>query len=220
MSNIIYTPFLNYLHIAVDAQDKLVRYIQAAGNTSLDTDNFQDTADGQATIVVVYTVIALECYIHNYATRKLGENFSKKHVESMGHHTKWLLVPKLATEEGIPADHKSIDLLQKLIAARNSIVHAKAVNISPDRWSQQKERIIAENRSVIDAAMAAFRCVGELGSMLSALDPDEPSARFLAKFLEFPKLALQFKSKTTGEKAQPSPYPSKAADILTGNGQE
>ncbi|MDD2389001.1 MAG: hypothetical protein PHP23_04620 [Desulfobacterales bacterium] len=191
MGKIIYTPFLNYLRIAVDAQDKLVRYIQAAGKTSLDTDSFEDTADGQATIVVLYTIIALECYIYNYAARKLGESFSKKHVDSMRHHTKWMLVPKLATGKGIPADHKAIALLQKLIAARNDIVHAKAVNISPDRWNQQKERIISENWSIIDAALNAFRCIGELGSILSDIDPDEPSAKFLSQFLEFPNLSLE-----------------------------
>jgi hypothetical protein len=176
----------------------MLGYVRATGKTSLDSDSFEGTADGQATIVVVYTVIALECYIQNYATRRLGENFCKKHIESMRHQTKWLLVPKLATGKEIPADHKGIVLLLKLIAARNRIVHAKAVNISPDSWDQQKERIIAENRSVLDAALVAFRCVGELGSVLGAIDPDEASAKLLAKFLEFPKLSLEFKSETNG----------------------
>lgn len=202
MSNIIHTPFLNYLRIAVDAQDKMVSYIKAAGKTSLDTDEFQETADGQATIVVVYTVIALECYIYNYATRKLGENFCKKHVESMGHHTKWQLVPKLATGKGIPVDHKGIDFLKKLIAARNRVVHAKAVNVSPNRWEQQKQRIINDNRSILDAALIAFRCVGELGSELSKIDPAEPSAKFLAQFLQFPKMSLRFDSELKNDKTQ------------------
>jgi hypothetical protein len=202
VSNIIYTPFLNYLRIAVDAQDKMVRYVQEHETTSLGSDDFQNTADGQATVVVLYTAIALECYIFNYAARKLGENFCKKHVESMGHQTKWLLVPKLATGKAIPSDHRAIVLLQKLIAARNDVVHAKAVNISPERWEEQKERIAALNRSILDAALNAFRCVGELGSALSTVDPEEPSAKLLTEFLKLPMLSLQVKAKPAGRQTK------------------
>jgi len=196
VSNIVYSPFLNYLRVAVAAQDALVHYVQTSGRTSLDTDEFQDTADGQATVVVVFTVIALECYIHNYATRKLGENYTKKHVESMGHHTKWCLVPKLATGKSIPADHKSLALLHDLIFARNLVVHAKAVNVSPDIWGQQKERIIASNQTIMESALQALQCVGQLGSALASLDPGEPSAKFLAKFTDLRRLSLQVKPKT------------------------
>jgi len=182
LSNIIYTPFLNYLRIAADAHAKLVEYIQSTGSTQLSSDSYEKTAEGQASVVVLFATVALECYIHNYATRKLGERFTQKHIEPMGHHTKWLVVPKLATGEGIPRDHKSMELLGKLVKARNCVAHAKAVNVDPERWSSQRDRIAAENKSVVEAALSAFNCVGELGAVLAELDPGEPSAKLLAEF--------------------------------------
>jgi hypothetical protein len=202
MNNIIYTPFLNYLRIASEALDKLVCYVKSEGTTWSESDTYEKSADGQATIVVVFTAIALECYIQNYATRKLGKKFCDKHIESMGHHTKWLLVPKLATGKTIPADHKAIALLKTLIAARNNVIHSKAVNLDAERLNEQKERIVAHQQAVIDAALVAFRCVGELGSLLSNIDPDEPSAKILAGYLNFPKLSMRTKSRTKQEKAQ------------------
>lgn len=191
MSSAIYTPFLSYLRIATEAHEKMIEYINSTGQTSLNSDEFPQTADGQATIVVVYCCIALECYILNYAARRLGESFCKKHVEHMKPATKWLIVPKLATGKGIPSDHTGVALLQKLVAARNNIVHAKAVNIQPDIWEEQKAKIIERDQATLDAAVCAFRCVGELGGVLSAIDPGEPSAGLLAAYLELPKYSLR-----------------------------
>lgn len=193
MSNVIYTPFLNYLRIAADAHTKLVEYIESTGSTQLVSDSFEKTAEGQAAVVVLFTVTALECYIHNYATRKLGERFTKRHLESMGHHTKWLVIPKLATGQGIPAGHRSMQLLAGLIKARNRVAHSKAVNVAPERWGEQKKRIVTENRATVEAALSAFNCVGELGSVLTKLDLDEPSAKLLAEFNELPRFSLTAK---------------------------
>jgi len=191
MSNIIYTPFLSYLRMAAEAHEKMLQYIDATGRTRLNSDEFPQTADGQATVVVLYCVIALECYIYNYAARRLGETFCKKHVESMSLHTKWLVVPKLATGTAIPPDHNGIALLQKLIAARNSVTHAKAVNIQMDMWEEQKAKITDREKATLQAALSAFTCVGELGSALSAVDPEEPGAEVLAAFLGTPKYSLR-----------------------------
>ena len=196
MSNIIYTPFLNYLRIVADAHEKMVQYIDDTGATCLDPDHFHHSAAGQATIVVLYTTISLECYIFNYATRKLGETFCKKHIDAMNLHTKWLVVPKLATGAGIPSDHIGIALLQKLIKARNGVAHAKAVNIVPERWEQQKEKIVEGDNLILEAAVKAFRCVGELGSALRELDPHEPSAELLARLLDLPEYSVARRAKS------------------------
>lgn len=194
MSNIIYTPFLSYLRIAADAHARMLQYIDNVGRSSIEDDKFQNTADGQATIVVAFCVISLECYIHNYASRKLGEAFSKRHIDSMNLHTKWLIVPKLATGKSIPADHKGIEHLQKLIKARNAVVHLKAVNLKPEAWEQQKRKITEANHLILEAALNAFQCVRELGEALFELDPNEPGAKLLAEFLSTPKYSMVKKS--------------------------
>ena len=56
---------------------------------------FENTADGQAAIVVTFSTTALECYISNYASRKLGETYFKKHIDNLNLHSKWMIVPRL-----------------------------------------------------------------------------------------------------------------------------
>jgi len=193
MSGIIYTPFLNYLRLAGAAHEKIIAYIGHNQVTSLDTHSFEDTADGQATMVVLYATISLECFIHNYASRNLGEKYCEKHIEAMNLHTKWLLVPKLVTGRSIPADHDGIALLQKLIKARNNVAHAKAVNFKTNTLEKQRQKIIDTNRLIVDTALSAFQCVGKLGKALYELDPKEPGAKLLAGFLDTPKYSVRRK---------------------------
>jgi hypothetical protein len=192
MCDIIYAPFLSYLKIAANAHERILHYIDEKHSTALYTDDFSQTADGQATIVIVYCSISLECYIYNYASRRLGETYCKKNIDRMSLYTKWLVVPKLVMGKAISCDHTGITLLQKLVKARNSIVHAKAINIKVEKWEQQKQNIIKADKEVLDAALNAFRCVGELGSALAKIDPNEPSANSLAEFLSTPKYQLKF----------------------------
>ena len=143
MSQITYIPFISYLRIAADAHARMIEYINSGEAADAD---FQNTAQGEATITVVFSTIALECFIHNYAALRLGEGYTDKHIEKMNLHTKWLVVPQLATGKAIPSDHRGIQLLQKLIKARNSIVHLKAKNIEWDLWrarSRRSQKLIA-----------------------------------------------------------------------------
>jgi hypothetical protein len=192
MNNIIYTPFLNYLRIAAEAHKKMVQYINSTGKTWLNNDEFPQSADGQATIVIIYCVIALECYIFNYASQKFSKTFCNKHFESMSLLRKWLEIPKVVTGKGIPPDNKGIALLQNLIKSRRNIIHARVVNIQPDKWDKQKTEIIKKQKVTLEAALSAFRCVGELGGALSVIDPREQGAKILAEFLISAKYSVRW----------------------------
>lgn len=110
MSTILHIAFISYLRIAAQAHARMIEYVNSGEPEDAD---FQDTAPGQATITVVFSTIALESFIHSYAARKLGEGYTDKHVEKMNLHTKWLLVPQLATGKAIPSDHRGIELPSK-----------------------------------------------------------------------------------------------------------
>ena len=187
MSNLLYIPFISYLRIAADAHARMIEYLNS--DESEDAD-FQDTAQGQATITVVFSAIALESFIHNYAARKLGEGYTDKHVETMNLHTKWLLVPQLATGKAIPSDHRGIELLQKLIKARNSIVHLKSKNIEWDLWENAKQKITETNRLILESATTCFECIGLLGHALSERDTDDQATKLLASFISTPKYRI------------------------------
>lgn len=193
--DIIYTPFISYIRIAANAHEEMVQYINNRGFSSTNNDDFQNTADGQATIVVIFCAISLECYIYNYASRKLGETFCEKHIEKMNLHTKWMIIPKLATGKSIPSDNKGVELLQKLIKARNSVVHLKATNLKAESFEQQRQKISKTKEQILKVALSSFQCVGELGKALFELDPNEPGAKLFADFLFTPKYAIVKKSK-------------------------
>ncbi len=198
MDHVIYVPFLNYLRIAADAHTNMVDYVERKGATCCSGDDFARTADGYASIVVIYTAISLECYIHNYASRKLGEKYCKRHVDAMNLHTKWLVVPKLATGSAIPSDHKGIEILQKLVKARNDTVHLKAANLKLGHSEEQEERIATHSRFILDTAMKAFQCVGLLGQELASLDPDEELAKLFAALADSPNYSIRWGSKEQG----------------------
>jgi hypothetical protein len=187
MSQITYIPFISYLRIAADAHARMIEYINSGEAEDAD---FQNTAQGEATITVVFSTIALESFIHNYAARKLGEGYTDKHIEKMNLHTKWLVVPQLATGKGIPSDHRGIQLLQELIKARNSIVHLKSKNIDWELWDKAKRKITETNRLIRESATTCFECVGLLGHALSERDTDDQATKLLASFTSTPKYRI------------------------------
>lgn len=193
MSNgqVIYAPFLGHLRIAADAHTKMLRYVEEHRHRCLPEHSFELTAQGQATVVVVFSITALECYVHGYAARRLGEGYAKRHVEKLDLVSKWIVVPKLVTGQEIPSHHEGIKLLAKLVKARNHIVHLKGKNLKPDTWEMQEATIIKHDRGIVEASVSAFRCVGELGRELHRLDPEEHSAKLLAAFLTTPDYRIR-----------------------------
>lgn len=162
---------MNYLRTAANAHARMVQYVDTVRWSSIENDESQNTADDQATTVVTFCVISLECYIHNCAACKLAETFSKRHIDSVDLYAKWLTVPKPDTGKSIPADHKGIEYLQKSIKARNAVVHLKAMNLKPEVWEQQKRKTTETNHLVLKATLNAFQCIGELGETPFVADP-------------------------------------------------
>lgn len=191
MSDVLYIPFISYLRIAADAHSRMIGYVNAGESENAD---FQDTSQGQATITVVFSTIALESFIHNYASRKLGEGYTDKHIDTMKLHTKWIVVPQLVTGSAISPDSPAIQLLQKLIKARNSVVHLKSTNIQWALWEGAIQRIKENNQLILESALTCFECIGLLGRALSERDPDDEATKLLAAFTSTPKYRVVEKS--------------------------
>ena len=188
MSDILYLPFISYLDIVTDAHTRMIDFI----NCGQDEDGpFIQTSQGQATIAVVFSAIAIESFINNYAVRKLGSEYMKKHIDRLTPHTKWIVVPKLATGRQIPSDHHGIELLQKLFTARNLIVHLKCANVDFQRWSEKANSIRTDNFLILQSAVSCFECIGLLGQALCECDPDETVGQLFAQCLSLPKYQLE-----------------------------
>ncbi len=186
MDTIIYAPFLNYLKIAGESYEKITESLNKNDGHFVESQEFHKSIDSFSTIVVVFTVISLESYIYNYATRKLGNSFSKKHLESLNLYSKWVIIPNLVNGNSIPKDHKGLVLLKKLIKIRNAVIHLKAKNIEIDHFDQQIGIIRESNLDLKETALNSFHCVGQLRKALHEIDKDEHFALLLSKFLEYP----------------------------------
>ena len=193
MSSIVHVPFLGYLQIAIAAHERLIDLLSHSDReTKLERLEFSESSAGQATVTVIFVHIALESFILGYASRKLGETYAKKHVDSLGLHSKWNIVPKLATGREIPRDHRGLELLQDLVKARNSVVHLKSINIEVERWGEIQSKAGRESRQLLEAAMRSFECVGLLGTALCEMDTEEQVCKLLAGFANSPKYRIQF----------------------------
>jgi hypothetical protein len=183
-SGIVFAPYVAHLGIITDAFERLVGYATHEVPEEKELSRFAETTEGQASIVVVFTAIVLESFIQNYAARKLGANFAEQHVDKMALLTKWLVVPRLAVGQAIPPDHPAMELLRRLIAARNGIAHLKAKNMPWESVPDTLRRLKPSGRRLIEAGLSAFECMGGLGSALCAIDPDEKLGRLFAEMVK------------------------------------
>jgi hypothetical protein len=178
---IVQAEFLNLLSIVAAASEQLVSLRKKGQHTSKDWRDFHQTADGNAVVVVVFTVTFLEAYVQNYASRRLGSAFSER-LDRLDVVSKWLIVPRLVTFEKVNRDHPGVELLRGLVRARNAIVHSKSGGISTYEEMQGFAKASRSRRaSTMLAAMNAPYCLRKLGEMLAALDAKEVVPQMLAQ---------------------------------------
>ncbi len=76
--------------------------------------------------------MTLEAYIYDYAVRRLSKELAE-YADKLDVLGKWLIIPRLVTGKEIPRGERAFQLLQKLIANRNKIVHHKPTMFSEKR---------------------------------------------------------------------------------------
>lgn len=79
-----------------------------------------------ASITIVFTTIAIEAHIYDYAARHLSDSFAKKYIDKLDLASKWVIIPKLITGKELPRGGEWYQLLKNLIRERNSIIHSKS----------------------------------------------------------------------------------------------
>lgn len=75
-------------------------------------------------IVIVFSTMAVEAYIYDYAARHLGDAFVKDHLDKLDTLSKWIVVPKLITG-------RELSRQQKWFGAFEEIDQSKEFHHSP-----------------------------------------------------------------------------------------
>jgi hypothetical protein len=126
-------------------------------------------------VVVVFSAIATEAYIYDYAARHLGDTYVKKHLDKLDTLSKWIIIPRLVTGREIPRNENWHGLLTNLIKTRNSVVHYKSSEppvLSPDA-KKYFEKQQADSKILLDTAKEALALLEALADKITEVDPEE-----------------------------------------------
>jgi len=126
-------------------------------------------------IVIIFSTMAVEAYIYDYAARHLGDAFVKDHLDKLDTLSKWIIVPKLITGRELSRQQKWFELLKKLIKTRNSIIHHKSSEppVSFPDMKKYIEKQQASSETLLEAARQSITLLNILADKIAEIDPEE-----------------------------------------------
>lgn len=126
-------------------------------------------------IVVVFSTMAIEAYIYDYAARHLGDKYVKDHLDKLDTLSKWIIIPKLVTGREISRNENWRGLLTKLLKARNSVVHYKSSELPVPIPNAEKffERQRVNSKILLETAREAVTLLETLADKIIEVDPEE-----------------------------------------------
>ena len=134
----------------------------------------ESKANKCVSIVIVFSAIAIEAYIYDFAARNLSDAFVKNYLDKLDPISKWVIIPHLITGKELPRDHRWFELLNKLFQQRNRIVHQKpsSPTVNEDMISYFKK--LQENSDQTYATVReAIELLDILPNEMREIDPGE-----------------------------------------------
>lgn len=124
-------------------------------------------------ILVIFTSIAIEAYIYDYAARHLGDSFVRDHLDKLDPVSKWIIVPELVTGKGLSQRQHWHGKLKKVIRARNSITHYKSWDPTSLSSVDLQGKLEKSSSEIQQAAEQAVDLLRLLADKISEVDPEE-----------------------------------------------
>jgi hypothetical protein len=125
--------------------------------------------------VIVFSAMALESYIYDYAARHLTDAYVRDHLDKLDTLSKWMIVPVLITGKEIPNRQSWRDPLKKLIKARNSVIHHKSSELPVTFLDMKKhlEKQQINSADLLSVAKQATQLLNILADKIIEIDPQE-----------------------------------------------
>ncbi len=137
--------------------------------------SLENTLIEQTFITIVFSAMAVEAYIYDYAARHLSDAFTRDHLDKLDTVSKWVIIPALVTGNELPGRESWLGPLKDLIKTRNSIIHHKSSE-PPARSQQAKtylEKLAKSEKSILDTAKQSITLLDLLADKISDIDPEE-----------------------------------------------
>jgi len=127
-----------------------------------------------AVTIIVFSTMAIEAYIYDYASRHLGDNFVKDHLDKLDTLSKWVIIPELITGKEMPRHENWNELLARMIKTRNLIIHHKSSDPSAVRdTGKYLKKMSDESDLIYETARQSVTLLGMLADKIIEMDPEE-----------------------------------------------
>jgi hypothetical protein len=126
-------------------------------------------------IVVVFSAMAIEAYIYDYAARHLGDTFVKDHLDKLDALSKWVIIPELVTGKEMPRNENWRERLNRLVKVRNSLIHHKSSDLPSvlQNSGNYLKKLDAETELIYETARQSVTLLGVLADKIIEIDPEE-----------------------------------------------
>jgi hypothetical protein len=137
--------------------------------------SLQDLRGKHALIVIVFSAIAIESYIYDYAARHFSDNFVQDYLDKLDVIGKLVVIPRLITGKELSRNRKWFSLIKNIVKSRNLIVHSKSS--TPPFTAEGAQRYLKKIKNTdelfLQSARHAVELLDTLVVEISVLDPDE-----------------------------------------------
>lgn len=131
--------------------------------------NLESERDKYSVISIVFAAMCLEAFIYDYAASATSDSYVKKYLDKLDLVSKWIVIPRIITGKEIPRGSKALQMLSKLVAARNSLIHFKSKSST---WDDYFERSEEERQSkIVEDTRNSYPTIGMLMEELRKIDP-------------------------------------------------
>ncbi len=85
-----------------------------------------DAIQRYAMTTIVFSIMSIESFINNYGIENFSRSYFDNYLDKLDIKSKWVIYPRLVTGKQIDTDSQAFELLGKITALRNRLVHDKA----------------------------------------------------------------------------------------------
>jgi len=142
-----------------------------------------------ATQTILNSAFCLESFINDYGAAKLGSRYFESHLDKLDVKSKWLVIPRLATNKSIEKGGHGYETLKKTIGIRNKLVHSKSKNIDDGSIAES-----AGFKETVDQMKHVSKCFLGIKVIISELESIDPSYEPLSTYKKTKEDEIKFET--------------------------
>ena len=123
----------------------------------------------ESIVAVIFGAVTAEALINHYASETLGKEYFEEYLDRLSPVSKWLVLPRLATEKAMSTKGQTFRRLQELFKRRNRLIHFKTPRRPPANAARKDTITRKEAARAIQAVRSALREIRRIDPRVSTL---------------------------------------------------